>query len=237
MTPYSIRFFRLFSTAKQSSIPLNRVSEHSRVSLSLHQTTLFPYTTPQARPTASSATLSFRFRSILFDKKRSLPFFLALELLTGQKPIAILAHRNLLTWKVRKGALVGCRVTLRRKSLEAFFDTLSLTVPSREKISPLNLSGRNQSRLSSELALQALDKQWGDSFRYALQQAYRVSTLTSRRTVSESISLSELPLFPPFERAFGLHPDVQTVSISISLESRPVEERLAFFRTIKLPIL
>jgi hypothetical protein len=85
------------STSNLNTIPLNRISEHSRTTLALHQRTLFPYTTPQSRSKASSATLSFRFRSILFDKKRSLPFFLALELLTGQKAIAVLAHRNLLT--------------------------------------------------------------------------------------------------------------------------------------------
>ena len=88
-----------FNTAfpNQNTVPLDRIFEHSRATLSLHQATLFPYTTPFSQSKAASATLSFRFRSVLFDKKRSLPFFLALELLTGQKAIAVLAHRNLIT--------------------------------------------------------------------------------------------------------------------------------------------
>jgi hypothetical protein len=228
---------RLASTIAQQAVPLNSISEHSRSALSLHQTTLFPYTNPQAKPKASSATLSFRFRSILFDKKRSLAFFLALELLTGQKPVAVLAHRNLLTWKIRKGALVGCRVTLRGKALDSFLDTLSLIVPTREKLTPFYLSNRIQASIVKEGSFQLLDKQTGDAFRYSLQQTYRLSALTSRRTTSESFRLSELPLFPQFERAFGLHPDVQSLSISISLSSRPREERLLLFRTVKFPIL
>lgn len=138
---------------------------------------------------------------------------------------------------MRKGALVGCRVTLRRNSLASFFDRISLTVPSREKLSPFNLSNRNQVRLNEEKTSLALDKQRGDSFRYTLQQAYRTSTLGARRSVSEAITFSELPLFPPFERAFGLHPDIHSVSFSVSFSSRPVEERFLHLRTVKLPIL
>lgn len=62
----------------------------------LHQSTAFPHVTPHIGSTLQSATISFRFRSILFDKKRALPFFLAIELLTQQKAIAVLARRHLL---------------------------------------------------------------------------------------------------------------------------------------------
>ena len=106
-----------------------------------------------------------------------------------------------------------------------------------EKLSPFTLSNRSHSRLLQELSAQNLDKHRGDTFRYSLQESCRVSTLTNRRAVSESITFSELPLFPPFERAFGLHPDIQNVTVSISLSSRPLEERLLFFRTVKFPTL
>ncbi len=62
----------------------------------LHQSTAFPYATPHINANFQSATVSFRFRSILFDKKRALPFFLAVELLTQQKAVAVLARRHLL---------------------------------------------------------------------------------------------------------------------------------------------
>jgi hypothetical protein len=76
--------------------PLPRLSEHLQGALALHQLTLFPYANAQRRPTLREATVSFRFRSIEFQKKRALPFFLAIELLTQQKPIASLSSRHVL---------------------------------------------------------------------------------------------------------------------------------------------
>lgn len=87
---------RSFSTNTQSVPPLVRAKENLNYNTALHQITKFPYTVPQRKPQITSATLSFRFRSIAFDKKRALPFFLALELLTQQKSIATLARRHLL---------------------------------------------------------------------------------------------------------------------------------------------
>jgi large subunit ribosomal protein L5 len=59
-----------------------------------------------------------------------------LELLTKQKCIATLSTRNLISWKLRKGMLVGCKVTLRKQKLDDFFDTLILTLPRMEKFKP-----------------------------------------------------------------------------------------------------
>lgn len=111
----------------------SRRKEHLQRTTPLHQRTRFPYATPQRRPRLTEGVLSFRFRSIAFQKKRSLPFFLALELLTHQKCIATLSSRNVLSRRIRKGRLVGCRVTLRQASLTSFLDTLSLALPRREK--------------------------------------------------------------------------------------------------------
>jgi large subunit ribosomal protein L5 len=116
--------------------PLVAVSEHLSSVAPLHQTTLFPYVNTFRRPSVTKATVAFSFRSIDFQKKRALPFFIAIELLTQQKCVASLARRNVLAWKIRKGRLVGCRVTLRRAGLFAFLDTLQLALPRREKLAP-----------------------------------------------------------------------------------------------------
>lgn len=70
------------------------IHEHSRYNLSLYQTTIFPYEHTHRLSSVTKAVLSFRFRPIEFSKKRSLLFFLALELLTSQKAIASLSSRN-----------------------------------------------------------------------------------------------------------------------------------------------
>lgn len=107
---YIVAFGRSISTAVSSSsikttskinqtisnTDSNRIpiQEHSRYNLSLYQTTIFPYEHTHRLSSVTKAVLSFRFRPIEFSKKRSLLFFLALELLTSQKAIASLSSRN-----------------------------------------------------------------------------------------------------------------------------------------------
>lgn len=70
------------------------VSENIKYNQSLHQMTLFPYRNTFHQVKAFNLILSFRFRSIEFNKKRALPFFLAIELLTNRKCVASLSGRN-----------------------------------------------------------------------------------------------------------------------------------------------
>ena len=88
----AVTFFSTFTM----TTPLPRLAEHIQGALALHQLSLFPYANPHRRSTLREATVSFRFRSIEFQKKRALPFFLAIELLTQQKPIASLSSRHVL---------------------------------------------------------------------------------------------------------------------------------------------
>ena len=122
---------------------LGRLAEHLRVNTALHQATLFPL--PSAHRVSAltnggsplrSATLSFRFGSVNYAKGRVLPFFRALELLSGQKGIATLSRRAVPARKIRKGGLVGCRVTLRRHALNNFLETLGISVPRIERLTP-----------------------------------------------------------------------------------------------------
>ena len=70
------------------------VFENNKYNQSLHQITLFPHINRINQIKLSNLILSFRFRSIEFNKKRALPFFLARELLTNRKCVASLSNRN-----------------------------------------------------------------------------------------------------------------------------------------------
>ena len=70
------------------------VFENNKYNQSLHQRTIFPYINRSNQMKLSNLILSFRFRSIEFNKKRALPFFLAIELLTNRKCVASLSNRN-----------------------------------------------------------------------------------------------------------------------------------------------
>lgn len=106
---------------------------------SLYSLTKFPRKNIHAQSKFFRLILNFSFKSIDFNKKRTLPFFLAMELLTNQKCIATLSSKNILNWKLRKGSLVGCKVTLRQPNLLEFLDNLSLALPRMEKFTPIKL--------------------------------------------------------------------------------------------------
>jgi len=128
---------------------IDRFAEDKLYNESLRAINIFPYINIHANVKINSLVLNFSFKDLVFNKKKALPFFLALELLTKQKCIATLSSRNLTVWKLRKGMLVGCKVTLRRRNLEEFFDSLSLALPRMEKFTPLNKTLFKNDKVSS----------------------------------------------------------------------------------------
>ena len=195
------------------------VAEHIKYNQILHQLTLFPKANIRMFANMSCVVLSFRFRPIGFSKKRSLAFFLAIELLTHRKCVASLSSRNVQAWKIRKGRLVGCKVTLRKEGCTDFLNTLAFTFPRIEKILPaMGLITRNLGKP-------------------------RMSMLPNgRHTVSRNVysnftlTLGELILFYPIELGLGLHPDVRQVIVNFGFTSSSLEERYFFLRTAKIPV-
>jgi hypothetical protein len=197
---------------------INRLSEHRRYNATLHQVALFPR--PSAHRVAAiqgtssafrSATLSFRFGAVNYAKGRVLPFFRALELITGQKGVAILSRRAVPARKVRKGGLVGCRVTLRRRALVSVLETLGLSLPQMERFSPPRWTARLRTGVANPLE-------------------------RSSRSI-RAFRFGELVAIPPLERGLGLHPDVQTVHLSVRPQRRFREDAYFLLRTAKLPVL
>ena len=125
---------------------LFRFKEHTMYNESLHSISLFPYANTMMRSKIFRIILNFSFYNISFNKKKALPFFLALELLTNQKCIATLSSKNILSLRLRKGMLVGCKVTLRDNNLFDFIDSLSLTLPRQEKLNYLSLNKIKKSK-------------------------------------------------------------------------------------------
>lgn len=209
---------------------ISTVSEHKKYNQSLHQLTIFPQVNTRSLSSAamSAIVVSFRFRSINFSKKRALPFFLAIELLTHRKCIASLSSRNVQAWKIRKGRLVGCKVTLRKEGLDDFLNTLSLTFPRIEKRVPA--TGLVSNFISKYQSFIKLNKS-------ICGKSKNVSALIPRKLSSSfSLALNELVLFYPIELGLGLHPDVRQVIVHFNFTTSSIEERYFFLRQSKIPV-
>lgn len=75
---------------------LKRFNENFTYNQKLHEITLFPYNNIHNKGNIFRLILNFSFREIDFNKKKALPFFLAMELLTNQKCVATLSSKNIL---------------------------------------------------------------------------------------------------------------------------------------------
>ncbi len=109
------------------------ITEHSYYNKSLHHINIFPRVNKYKEGLISNITLSFNLRSVSFSKKKALPFFLAMELISTQKAVASLSGRDVQAWKLRKGRLVGCKVTLRDKPIFNYLNKLAIAIPRIEK--------------------------------------------------------------------------------------------------------
>ncbi len=70
------------------------IIEHTYYNKSLHHINAFPIVNKYKQGFISNIILSFNFRSVAFNKKKALPFFLAIELISNQKAVASLSSRD-----------------------------------------------------------------------------------------------------------------------------------------------
>lgn len=115
----------------------------------LHSLSIFPYNNTNIKSNFLKIILNFSLKDIAFNKKKALPFFLAMEFLTNQKCVATLSSKNIMVWKLRKGALVGCKTTLRKNNLFEFLDSLTLALPRMEKFKGVNFNKINNQKINS----------------------------------------------------------------------------------------
>ncbi len=134
---------------KKQNLNILRFKEHKWYNQKLHAVTLFPYNNIHKEGKFYKMILNFTFKDLEFNKKKVLPFFLAVELLTNQKCIATLSSKNVLIWKLRKGMLVGCKVTLRNEILEDFFDSLLLASPRMERYTLIKIINKKMKEKSN----------------------------------------------------------------------------------------
>jgi large subunit ribosomal protein L5 len=62
------------------------------------------------------------------DAKQILSCLTAVELITAQKPIVYRSKKSIAAFKLRKNAIIGCKLTLRKSNMYEFLDSLVFLV-------------------------------------------------------------------------------------------------------------
>ena len=134
------------------------------------------------------------------DKDNSKSFNSALEelaLITGQKPVATIAKKSISNFKLRQGAKVGAKVTLRGEKMYEFLDRLiSIALPrvrDFKGISPKAFDGRGNYSLGikeqlifPEISYEKVEKIRG----------FDVIIVTNAKTDAEALKLLKLMGMP-----------------------------------------
>ena len=113
--------------------------------------TKFNLTTIHSQPKILKLILTFNFKIISFTEKKMIPFILALELLTSQKAAVTVSKKAVVTLKIRKGAFVGCKITLRNLNFYYFLDYLNLALSRSKTFQPLSIQKIKKSDTNSYL--------------------------------------------------------------------------------------
>jgi large subunit ribosomal protein L5 len=92
-------------------------------------------------PEIKNITLNICSRSIIEDPKTVLYSITALKLITNQKPITCKAKKSVAVFKLRKGVLVGAKVTLRKKEVYNFLTLFILLIlPNMKEFKPCKVN-------------------------------------------------------------------------------------------------
>ena len=101
-----------------------RMREHYETVLRPELTARFEYTNPMQVPRLEKIVVNMGVGEGVADNKVVGAAANELATITGQKPIIIKAKRSVAAFKLRKGMLVGCKVTLRGNRMYEFIDRL-----------------------------------------------------------------------------------------------------------------
>lgn len=106
----------------------------------------FPIQNQYTKNFCAKISLNFGFKDIKFDKKQMILYFFLMELLTNQKCVLTTSRKNLINLKIKRGNIVGCKLTLRRKNLYDYLDLLILSLPRSEIFKGFFLKKNSQNK-------------------------------------------------------------------------------------------
>lgn len=109
-----------------------------------------------SQPLLKRIILNFGFKNIHFEKKKMVLFFLILEMISNQKCIITKSKKNLIIFKIKKGGIAGCKVTLRNILLYEFLDNLILSLPRLDNFKGLNFNLNTEKKNEYSMLLKNL---------------------------------------------------------------------------------
>lgn len=126
---------------------------------------------------------------------------LVLNILTGQKPLITKSKKNEITLKIKKGTIVGCKVSLRKDNLFNFLENYFLFIISKLKeFKGISINKKNNNLISFKIKniLDFIEIQ-NEFFKFRNVPSMDVTIQTSSKTKEEFLALFNSFNFPIYE--------------------------------------
>lgn len=94
-------------------------------------------------PKITKICLNIGFKNSNIEKKKLTNIIVLLKLITNQEPIVTKSKKNNLFLKIKKGSIIGCKVTLRKNNINIFLEKLLFFILPNLKNIQLNLKNKN----------------------------------------------------------------------------------------------
>ena len=94
-------------------------------------------------PKITKICLNIGFKNSNIEKKKLTNIIVLLKLITNQEPIVTKSKKNNIFLKIKKGSIIGCKVTLRKNNINVFLEKLLFFILPNIKDIKFNLINKN----------------------------------------------------------------------------------------------
>jgi len=94
-------------------------------------------------PKINKICLNIGFKNSNIEKKKLTNIIALLKLITNQEPLPTKSKKNNIFLKIKKGSIIGCKVTLRKNNINIFLEKLLFFILPNIKDIKYNLTNKN----------------------------------------------------------------------------------------------
>lgn len=157
------------------------------------------YSKKEQVPKLVKVCINMGMGNIASDSKVSNYYFTILRSISGQKPVYTYAKKSISGFKIRKGEVIGCKVTLRKERMYEFLEKLIyITLPGEKAFKGLSskqFDNRGNISLSVKEHTSFLEGGYTVERKTVGMDINVVTSATNNRDAKELLSILNFPFF------------------------------------------
>jgi len=100
-------------------------------------------------PKINKICLNIGFKNSNIEKKKLTTIIVLLKLITNQQPVVTKSKKNNILLKIKKGSIIGCKVTLRKNNLYLFLEKFLIFI--LPNINNIHFNTKNKNILNFQI--------------------------------------------------------------------------------------